>query len=132
MMKSKSIWQKFVIVITGFMVFTSVAAVGEEKKSPQPAEFTGQSFAVYTLSRGRVVPEPARQVLEQLRRILEDLRAQKQVIRIEEERIGLEGETLLCAQFATAGVAHKTWDQAQRLIGDIELVNLKLESCDAK
>jgi hypothetical protein len=132
MMTSKAVRQTFLLILLGVSAFTFANAISEEKKNLQPADLTRQSFTFYTLSRGQGVPEPARQALEQLRRLFEELRMEKQVTRIEEERIGLEGETRLCAEFATAAVARQTWEQAQRLIADIELVNLEPEACSGK
>lgn len=88
-----------------------------------------QSFAFYALSRGKGLSEEGRQVLEDFRELLRGMKAEGQVVEVSDSRIGLEGETRICAKFASSDLAGKAWMQMQRLSAGVDLVQLKPEKC---
>jgi hypothetical protein len=88
-----------------------------------------QSFAFYALSRGKGLSEKGRQVLEDFRELLRGMKAEGQVVEVSDSRIGLEGETRICAKFASSDLAGKAWMQMQRLSAGVDLVQLKPEKC---
>lgn len=87
------------------------------------------SFSVYALSRGKGVPDEARQVLAHARQILRQGQEQGEVKRLVDRRIGLEGETRLCAEFADEQAADRFFDQLHRLSLGVDLVNITKEMC---
>lgn len=90
------------------------------------------SFAVYSLSRGKGVPEPARDLLRQARALLDEAKQQGTEVTIRHMRIGLEGETRLCAAFADPMAARDMLARIRELARDVELVNVAIESCSEK
>jgi len=109
----------------------SACAGNDLTDRPAAASFDAPSFALYSLSRGKGVPEPARAALDQARSALEDLQVRGADITLTEERIGLEGETRLCATFADARLAAETLERIRQLVLGVDLVNLTEEPCDA-
>jgi hypothetical protein len=99
--------------------------------SPADAEALSElrSFALMALSRGAGVPEAARQAAADFRSLLQRMQAEDAVVEIHESRIGIEGETRICAEFATAEAARQAWSQTQRAVTGIDLVQLKIERC---
>lgn len=87
------------------------------------------SFSVYALSRGKGVPDEARQVLDHARQVLSQGQEQGEVKRLVDRRIGLEGETRLCAEFAEEQVADRYFEQLHRRSLGVDLVNIKKETC---
>jgi hypothetical protein len=88
-----------------------------------------KSFAFYALSRGKGLSEEGQKVLEDFRELLRGMKAEGQVVEVSDSRIGLEGETRICATFASSDVAEKVWMQMQRLSAGVDLVQLKAEKC---
>jgi len=93
---------------------------------PEPAT---SSFALYVLSRGKGVPEPARNVLRDARAMLEEAKQEGKVVGLKQTRLGLEGETRLCAEFADREAAREMLERIRRLTKDVDLVNLVVEPC---
>ncbi len=93
------------------------------------AEPATPSFALYVLSRGKGVPEPARNVLRDARAMLEEAKQEGKVVGLKQTRIGLEGETRLCAEFTDSDAAREMRERIARLMQGVELVNLVVEPC---
>jgi hypothetical protein len=87
------------------------------------------SFSVYALSRGKGVPDEAREVLDRSRRLLKSAQEEGAVKKIVDHRIGLEGETRLCVEFSDEQAANKLFGQIQQLSNGVDLVNVKKEPC---
>lgn len=102
------------------------AAYALQSGDSEPA---APSVALYVLSRGKGVPEPARQVLREARAILEEAQFEGKVVRLKQTRLGLEGETRLCAEFKDREVAEAMIERLRALTRDVELVNLVVERC---
>ena len=100
-----------------------------EAKPPETLAPAPQSISVYALSRGKGVPDQAREVLSQSRTLLKAAQERGEVLRVVEQRIGLEGETRLCAELSHSESAHTVIDQIQRLGHGIDLINVKIEPC---
>jgi hypothetical protein len=100
-----------------------------EAKPPETLAPAPQSISVYALSRGKGVPEQAREVLIQARELLTAAQKRGDVLRMIEQRIGLEGETKLCAEFSSGESAQTMIDQIQQLGRGVELINVKIEPC---
>lgn len=100
-----------------------------EINAPESGAATPSSFSVYALSRGKGVPDEARQVLDQSRHLFNRGHDQGEVKRIVDRRIGLEGETRLCAEFSDEKAADTLFEQIQRLSLGVDLVNVKRELC---
>ncbi len=86
---------------------------------------------MYTLSRGKGVPEAARAALARAEAVLQGLRSQGADITVAKERIGLEGETRLCVTFADGGLAGDALERIRRIASGVDLVNLVEEPCAA-
>ena len=88
-----------------------------------------RSFALYVLSRGNGVSEGGRKALADFRKLLGSMQAKGEVVEVSDTRIGIEGETRMCARFASAESAAKAWMDMQRSLTDADLVQLKAEKC---
>jgi hypothetical protein len=98
--------------------------------SGAPAEvLEHRSFALYVLSRGNGVPEGGRKALADFRKLLSSMQAKGEVIEFSDTRIGIEGETRICARFASAELTAKVWMDMQRSFTGADLVQLKAEKC---
>jgi len=100
-----------------------------EIKTPESKVSTYSSFSLYALSRGKGVPDEARQVLDQARKVLKQGQEEGEVKRLVDHRIGLEGETRLCAEFSDEQIADRFFNQLHRLSFGVDLVNMKKEAC---
>lgn len=87
-------------------------------------------FALYALSRGKGVPDGARNAYEAAREQLKRAQADGLVSRFEESRIGLEGETRLCVEFANAQEAEKLMHRLRAMVDGVDLLNLIEEPCE--
>lgn len=96
---------------------------------PPAAVLELRSFALYVLSRGNGVSDRGRKALADFREMLRRMSNKGQVAEISEARIGIEGETKICARFASAELAAKAWIDMRRSLADAELVQLKAEKC---
>jgi hypothetical protein len=124
-MRARRPWRR---AVAAACLLAGASAAGQEKKPP--ADVT--SFAVFALSRGKGVPEAAR---EALRKVAELAEADKhRGIRVETRRtrIGLEGETKLCVEYEAAADAGRALEQAEKIVKDVELVNLVPGPCSGK
>lgn len=88
-----------------------------------------RSFALYVLSRGNGVSEGGQKALADFRKLLGSMQAKGEVVEVSDTRIGLEGETRICARFASAEHAAKAWTDMQRSLTGADLVQLKAEMC---
>ena len=88
-----------------------------------------QSFALYVLSRGNGVSQGGRKALADFRKLLRSMQAKGEVLEVLDARIGIEGETRVCARFASAEHAAKAWTVMQRSFTGVDLVQLKAEKC---
>jgi hypothetical protein len=102
------------------------AAVGAQEKAPAP-DVT--SFAVFALSRGRGVPPQALDALCKVAEIAEADKVRGVRVETRRTRIGLEGETRLCVEYQTAADARHGLEQAEKLVKDVDLVNLVPGPC---
>ena len=87
------------------------------------------SFSIYTLSRGKGVPDSARQALVQSRDLLLKAQSRGEVLRLMEHRIGLEGETRLCVEFDSAESAQNMRRQVEEFTQGVDLFRIKAERC---
>jgi hypothetical protein len=104
------------------------AARAPESTAPTPAPDV-TSFAVFALSRGKGVPPDARDVL---RKVAEMAAAdERRGVRVatRRTRIGLEGETRLCVEYQSAADARRGLEQVERIVKDVDLVNLVPGPC---
>lgn len=121
---------KEIFLLLAMSIFLIEAATGcaeintRESMAPGPS-----SFSVYALSRGKGVPDEAREVLDRSRRLLKSAQEQGEVKKIVEHRIGLEGETRLCVEFSDEQAANRLFGQIQHLSNSVDLVNVKKELC---
>jgi hypothetical protein len=100
-----------------------------EIKTSEGLDPMAWGVSVYALSRGKGVPDEARQVLDQARQELKNGQEQGEVTRLIERRIGLEGETRLCAEFVNEAVAERFFLQLNQLSYGVELVNIHRGMC---
>ena len=107
------------------------AELSEKRPSANPPEavLDLQSFALYVLSRGRGITESGQKAIADFRELLRNMKAEGLVVDVSDTRIGLEGETRICARFASPELAGKVWSQMSRSLVDAELVQLKAEKC---
>jgi hypothetical protein len=100
------------------------------ERSGAPSAFVGHSFSVLALSRGGGVPESAWQAFVRVREMLAYQRSRGIEVRMSETRIGLEGERRLCAEFAEPKAAREAWNQANAIVGGLDLIRLEARPCD--
>jgi hypothetical protein len=118
------------LLLSGFVSLSFPLHVGHAADTrPPDTVLERQSFAFYALSRGKGLSEDGRKALAGFRQLLRDMKAEGQVVEVSDTRIGLEGETRVCAKFASADLAGKAWTQMQRLSAGADLVQLKPEKC---
>jgi hypothetical protein len=105
--------------------------VAQSVPGPPPnAVLAQRSFALYALSQGRGLTEAGHRALVEFRDLLRNLKASGQVIQVVESRIGIEGETKICAKFATGQLAEQAWTQMITFVREGNLVQLKSEECE--
>jgi len=112
----------------GCVLAVASAAAGQEKKPP--ADMT--SFAVFALSRGKGVPEAARGALSKVEQVTEADTRRGVRVQTRRTRIGLEGETKLCVEYGSAADARRAFEQVEKIVKDVELVNLVPGPCSGK
>lgn len=88
-----------------------------------------RSFALYVLSRGNGVSEEGRKALSDFRKLVDMMQEKGEIDEVSDTRIGIEGDTRICARFATPNGAAKAWMDMQRLLPSGDLVQLKAEKC---
>jgi hypothetical protein len=119
----------FAVIDGGWIMRTTESADSGRDTGPPDTVLELQSFAFYALSRGKGLSEEGRKVLEDFRELLRGMKAEGQVVEVSDSRIGLEGETRICAKFASSDLAEKVWMQMRRLSVGVDLVQLKAEKC---
>jgi hypothetical protein len=119
----------FAVIDDGWITRTAGSADSGRDTGPPDTVLELQSFAFYALSRGKGLSEEGRKVLEDFRELLRGMKAEGQVVEVSDSRIGLEGETRICAKFASSDLAAKVWMQMRRLSAGVDLVQLKAEKC---
>ena len=85
--------------------------------------------AVYALSRGQGVPGTARQALRAARDLLARWGAEGRVLDLVDLPIGLEGDTRLCARFASPADAARALRELAALGRGVDLFQVRPESC---
>lgn len=113
----------------GLLHLMAGSADSNPDTSPPAAVLELQSFALYALSRGAGLSESGLTALSGFRELLRSMQAEGHVVQVSEMRIGLEGETKICARFASSELAGKAWMQMQKSLVDADLVQLKPEKC---
>ncbi|MDH5587089.1 MAG: hypothetical protein OEZ57_09485 [Nitrospirota bacterium] len=111
------------------ILFIEAGAGCAELRTSEAKDPAESSVSVYALSRGKGVPDEARQVLDHARQILKQGQGQGEVTRLVERRIGLEGETRLCAEFVNETVADSFFHQLDQLSLGVDLMNIKRGMC---
>jgi len=96
---------------------------------PPDAVLELQSFALYALSRGKGLSESGQRAIADFRELLRSMKAEGHVVEVSDTRIGIEGETRICARFASPEPAGRAWLQMQRSLVGADLVQLKPEKC---
>ena len=112
-------------------IFMGASKGCAEAKPPETLAPAPQSISVYALSRGKGVPDQAREVLTQSRALLKAAQERGEVLRVVEQRIGIEGETRLCAEFfhAESESSRTLINRIQQLGKNVDLINVKVEPC---
>lgn len=105
------------------------APEGRAQPASPPETATTAGFAVYTLSRGRGVPEPARSALRDVRAYLESERQRGIALQFEVEVIGIEGERRLCASFDDRDQADVALARTRVIAQGVDLVNVDPKPC---
>ncbi|MET4037677.1 MULTISPECIES: hypothetical protein [unclassified Bradyrhizobium] len=119
----------FAVIDGGWIMRAAGSADSGRDTGPPDTVLELQSFALYALSRGKGLSEDGRRALEDFRQLLRNMKTQGQVVEVSDTRIGLEGETRICAKFASSDLAGKAWMQMQGLSAGVDLVQLKPEKC---
>jgi hypothetical protein len=104
-------------------------AVPSIEASPPRAVFQLHSFALYALSRGSGLSASGQRAIAEFRDLLRSMKADGGVVHVSETRIGIEGETKICAEFATAELAGQVWMHMTQSLQGADLVQLKAEEC---
>jgi hypothetical protein len=86
-------------------------------------------IAVYALSRGKGVPEAARRALEAARAELARWGAEGRVIDLVDAPVGFEGDTRLCARFATPADAARALARLREIARGVDLFRVRQEPC---
>ena len=86
-------------------------------------------IAVYALSRGQGVPREARQALRVARDLFARWGAEGRVLDLIDTPVGLEGDTRLCARFASPVDAASALKQLDELGRDVDLFEVRPERC---
>ncbi len=116
----------------GILALAALSASGDAsgvKDEARAAEKSASEFAVYALSRGKGVPEPARGALRKARTLVEGAKQRGEVIRFKEARIGLEGETRLCVEAKDVAAARALLRELRAIAENVELFNVVVEPC---
>ena len=85
--------------------------------------------AVYALSRGQGVPVAARQALRAARALFAKWGAEGRVLDLIGTPFGFEGDTRLCARFATPVDASRAFEELGGLGRGVDLFQVKAEPC---
>lgn len=107
-----------------------VCSAGANESRDERTTLRENSFAIYALSRGKGIPEAAREVLRKAREWLDEAKQTGSVVGITQTRIGLEGETCLCAEFTDVESMQAMLKRIRAFTKGVELINLVVEPCD--
>jgi hypothetical protein len=86
-------------------------------------------IAVYALSRGQGVPDDARQALRSARALFAKWGAEGRVLDLVDTPVGFEGDTRLCARFASPVDATSALKELDDLGRGVDLFQVKAEPC---
>ena len=86
-------------------------------------------IAVYALSRGEGVPGEARQALRPARDLFARWGAEGRVLDLIDTPVGFEGDTRVCARFASPADAASALKQLGELGRDVDLFQVRPERC---
>jgi hypothetical protein len=117
------------------LALTAMSGCGDSVEAsgkPGASRATQSEFALYALSRGKGVPEPARDALEKANTLLEQAQQRGEVLKLTQTRIGLEGETKLCVEAKNAPASRKLQGEVRRIGKNVDLFNVVEESCSRK
>ena len=116
------------MILAGAAALSAGTAPGAGGESDM--EEATRGIALYALSRGQGVPQPTREVLDMVRERFNQLRKEGVVTLVVERRIGLEGETRICAVFASDAALQNEWRQLEQAALEVDLVDARRESCE--
>jgi hypothetical protein len=112
----------------GFFVATCAPAVmPSPATSPTAAPF--KSFSIYVLSRGKGVPQKARQAMRKARELVEADQRRGVAVKMETKRLGIEGETRLCVEYEDAKAAARAYEKVKALVKGVDLARVVVEPC---
>jgi len=94
-----------------------------------PANVPDTDIAVYALSRGAGVPDPARQALRSARDLFSRWGAEGRVVDLIDTPVGPQGDTRLCARFASPADAATALMQLDALGLGVDLFQVRPEPC---
>lgn len=117
------------VVMAGFLVTGAGMGCADMGGGKDTISSPPQSFSIYALSRGKGVPEEARNVLDKARALLKTAQEQGAVTRLTDQRIGLEGETRVCAELRDPDSASELFSHIQQISLGVDLINVKIEAC---
>jgi hypothetical protein len=106
-----------------------VTSTTKPQPPPAPERAPVTSFAVYALSRGKGVPPEAREAQQRVVALAEESRKRGVKVTVTTTRIGIEGETRVCFAYEDPKDGARDYERARDLVKDVDLVNLKVESC---
>lgn len=86
-------------------------------------------IAVYALSRGQGVPDAARRALSSARELFARWGAEGRVLDLMDTPVGFEGDTRLCARFATPADAANALRTLANLGRGVDLFQVRAERC---
>jgi hypothetical protein len=115
-------------IFFGAAIASGCAPARAAYTSPAPVT----DIAVYALSGGEGVPAGARQALSTARALFAKWGAEGRVLDLVDTPVGFEGDTRLCARFATSGDATSALKELGDLGRDIDLFQVKAEPCAAQ
>jgi hypothetical protein len=120
------------ILLLGGLIPAALSAWSNGVEASGVPRATRSEFVLYALSRGKGVPEAARDALEKSQTLLEDARQRGEVVKLTQTRLGLEGETKLCVQAKDAPASRKLQGEVRRIGKNVDLFNVVEESCSRK
>lgn len=97
--------------------------------APQTAPAPVPSFSVYTLSRGKGVPDEAREALRRIVELAEEQQRRGVKVQVTTTRIGIEGETRACIAYEDPQEGTRAYENAKNIVKNVDLVNLTIEPC---
>lgn len=115
-------------------VITATRPQAEPTPTPAPPEPYGDTtpstaLTVTMLSRGKGVPEQARNAYKDIRALLEQQRDAYAITDLRTQRIGLEGEARLCVEFRDPRQAQTALAEIRKRIAGIDLIDVAQAPC---